>query len=197
VELGPATRFCAGSKIILARLFLYFPNYSINHENSQTRTYFIMSTNKDTQKTLEVKIRPFQNSAIERADQKGLSRVHLSKEALFDLKLEAGQPCLLWKVGEDEGQKIEAIAWPTSEKSLGKKAAQMTRSFQEICGFKLSDELKISAGGSLQMMESVIVKDTTALDTLPELKAKEKPAWDWLLREFLCKWTPVFNDRLL
>jgi AAA family ATPase len=147
-----------------------------------------MSIIKDTQKTLEVKIRPFQNSALERADQKGISRVHLSKEALFDLKLEAGQPCLLWRVGEDEGQKIEAIAWPASDKSLGKKAAQITRSFQEFCGLKLSDELKISAGGSLHMIESVVVKDLTPLDTLSELKEEEKSMWDWPLRECLCKW---------
>ena len=146
-----------------------------------------MSIVKDTQKTLEVKIRPFQNSAQERADQKGVSRVYLSKEALLDLRLDSGQPCYIWKVGENEDSRREAIAWPTSEKSLGKKAAQMTRSFQEICGFKLSDELKVSAAGSLQTLETAILQDITAPDMLSELKDEEKSSWDWPLREALCK----------
>jgi hypothetical protein len=197
VELGPAARFASAQKYFLLGSFLASQIISINNANSQPQIDFVMSNIKDPQKTLEVKIRPFQNSTLERADQKGLSRVHLSKEALFDLKLEAGQPCLLWRVGEDDGQKIEAIAWPTSEKSLGKKAAQITRSFQEICGLKLSDELKISAGGSLQMIESVVLKDITGLDTLSELKDEEKSIWVWSLKECLCEWRPFFNDLLL
>jgi hypothetical protein len=79
---------CIGSKkyfwspVSLPRI-----KFPISHANSQPRIKLIMSHGKDIQKTLEVKIRPFQNSAQERADQKGISRVYLSKEALFDLKL--------------------------------------------------------------------------------------------------------------
>ncbi|KAG9233680.1 putative ATPase family gene 2 protein [Amylocarpus encephaloides] len=147
--------------------------------------------NMSNTKTLEVKIRPFQSSQ-ERADQKGVSRVHLSKEALFDLKLEAGQPCLIWKAAETPDQKREAIAWPTTEKSLGKKAAQISRTFQEVCGFKLSDDLKISAAGPLQMAESIVLRDITPEDSGPELKEEDKGAWDWPLRESLFRADIIF-----
>ena len=40
-----------------------------------------------TQKTLEVKIRPYSGQNQERPDQKGISRVHLSREALLDLSM--------------------------------------------------------------------------------------------------------------
>lgn len=39
------------------------------------------------QKTLEVKIRPYSGQNQERPDQKGISRVHLSREALLDLSM--------------------------------------------------------------------------------------------------------------
>jgi AAA family ATPase len=123
--------------------------------------------------------------------------VYLSKEAIFDLRLEAGQPCFLWRAGEDEGQKREAIAWPTSEKSLGKKAAQMTRTFQEMCGFKLSDDLKISAAGPLQMLETIVLRDVTALDSLSELTVEDKLVWDWPVRESLCKSKSLFFDHYI
>lgn len=41
-----------------------------------------------TQKTLEVKIRPYSGQNQERPDQKGISRVHLCKEALLDLSMD-------------------------------------------------------------------------------------------------------------
>jgi AAA family ATPase len=63
----------------------------------------------------------------------------------------------------------------------------MTRNFQEVCGFKLSDELKISAAGPLRMAESIILKDITSFDTFSELKDEEKHVWDWPLRESFCK----------
>jgi AAA family ATPase len=147
-----------------------------------------MSNSQDTQKTLEVKIRPYSNqNSQERPDQKGTSRVHLCREALIDLKLESGQVCYLWKANESESEGREAIAWLTTEKSLSKKVIQMSKSFQEACSFKLGDDVKISTRGALEVAASIVVRDITAheLGTTPELGDQERPHWEWFLRESL------------
>ena len=147
-----------------------------------------MSNIQDTQKILEVKIRPYSNqSNQERPDQKGVSRVHLCKEALLDLKLESGQPCYLWKTGESSDQRREAIAWLTAEKSLSKKVVQMSKTFQEACGVKLGDDLNICAAGTLGTAEVVVMRDITnlELENVPELGDQDRPHWEWYLRESL------------
>lgn len=152
--------------------------------------HLAMSHSKDVHKILEVKIRPFSNhNSQELRDQRGVSRVHLSKEALFDLKLESGQPCYLWKKGTSGNQKREAIAWLASEKTLGKKALQMTRTFQEVCGFNLADDCHICAAGPLRVAESVVLRDLTPKenDTIPELAGDLKANWVVFLREQLCR----------
>jgi AAA family ATPase len=155
-----------------------------------------MSNIRDTQKALEVKIRPYSNqNNQERPDQKGASRVHLCREALLDLKLESGQSCYIWKANEPESDKREAIVWLTAEKSLSKKVVQMSKSFQEACGFKLGDDVKISAGGAMHVASSIVLRDITAqeLDTTPELGDQDRPHWEWFLRESLGKYFYPFS----
>jgi len=142
----------------------------------------------DTEKTLEVKIRPYSNpNTQERPDQKGTSRVHLCRDAMLDLKLESGQVCYIWKAHEAENERRQAIAWLTSEKSLSRKVIQVSKSFQDACGLKLGDDVKISAGGSLKEASSIVFRDITAqeIDTVPELAVQDKPFWAWFLRESL------------
>lgn len=151
-----------------------------------------MSNIQETQKTLEVKIRPYSNQTNqERPDQKGVSRVHLCRDALLDLKLDSGRPCYLWKTTETEDQRKEAIAWLTTEKYLSKKVIQISKTFQELCGFKLGDDLNIKATGSpyVAPAESIILRDITAqeLDATPELGDQDRPHWEWFLRESLCR----------
>jgi AAA family ATPase len=116
-----------------------------------------------------------------------VSRVHLCREALLDLKLESGQICYISKVNEPESERREAVAWLTAEKSLSKKVIQMSKSFQEACGFRLGDDVKISTGGTLEVATSVVLRDVTPqeLDTVPELGNQDKPHWEWFLRESL------------
>lgn len=143
---------------------------------------------QDSQKTLEVKIRPYSNqNSQERPDQKGASRVHLCREALLDLKLESGQVCYVTKVNEPDGERREAVAWLTGEKSLSKKVVQMSKAFQDACGYKLGDDVKISTGGSLDVATSIVLRDITAQEfaATPELSSQDKPHWEWFLRESL------------
>jgi AAA family ATPase len=164
-------------------------NFNTNNAKFYKLNSIIMWNSQDAQKTLEVKIRPYSNQTnAERPDQKGVSRVYLCKEALFELKLEAGQPCFLWK-SEDEDQKREAIVWPAAEKPpLSKKVIQMSRTFREACGFKLEDDLNISAaGGAVDIAGVIVLRDVTAevVDTTLELSDQDRPHWEWFLTESL------------
>ncbi|RDW77025.1 AAA family ATPase-like protein [Coleophoma cylindrospora] len=150
-----------------------------------------MSSLITSEKTLEVKIRPFSSGVQERADQKGVARVNLCKESLLDLRLESGQPCFLWKEG---GQKREAIAWLTAEKSLSKKVIQVAKTFQEVCGFKLGDDVFISAAGSLASAENITLRDMSAteVDGVSDLSPEERPHWEWFLEESLARAEIIF-----
>ena len=147
-----------------------------------------MSKTHDTQETLEVKIRPYSNqNNQERPDQKGVSRVHMCKEALMDLGLQPGQAIFLWKNNENINSRREAIAWLTAEKNLSKKVVQIAKSFQEICGFKLADDLIIGSAGNVNVAESIVLRDTTEGLESVELRNEDKPHWEWFIRENLGK----------
>ena len=146
-----------------------------------------MSNTQDTQKTLEVKIRPYSNqNNQERPDQKGVSRVHMCKEALMDLGLQSGQACYLWKKDEGSDTRKEAVAWLTAEKNLSKKVVQVSKTFQEVCGFKLADDLVIGAAGDINIAESIVLRDVSeGSEPVQELGSEDKPHWEWYLRENL------------
>ncbi len=144
-----------------------------------------MSDSLETRKTLEVKIRPFNHpNNQERPDQKGASRVHLCSETLRELRLEAGQLCYLWKVGDTPEQRREAIVWPALEKNLNKKVVQVSKTFQEATGFKLADDLEICAAENknIPVAETIVLRDVTAETELTE---EDKPYWEWFLKESL------------
>ncbi|SZF00528.1 unnamed protein product [Blumeria hordei] len=150
-----------------------------------------MSTASTSVRCLEVKIRPYSGQNIhERPDQKGVARVHLCREALSDLNLVSGQVCYVRKCIECEDQRREAIVWLTSEKSLSKKVIQMSKTFQEVCGFKLGDDLLIQAAGNLITAESVTLKDITPSES--ELGDEERPHWEWYIQENLTRAEVIF-----
>lgn len=168
--------------------FLNFPLKSYkDHAKSIAALSTIMSNTQDMQKTLEVKIRPYSNqNNQERPDQKGVSRVHMCKEALMDLGLQPGQAICLWRKDESTGTRREAVAWLTAEKNLSKKVVQMSKTFQEVCGFKLADDLVIGAAGNVNVAESIILRDVTdGTEPVPELKSEDRLHWEWYLRENL------------
>ncbi|KAH8802819.1 putative ATPase family gene 2 protein [Xylogone sp. PMI_703] len=154
-----------------------------------------MAASSEAQKFLEVKIRPYasQNNQ-DRPDQKGVARVHMCRDILLDLRLDPGQPCYLWKTDQDPSKRREAIAWLTSEKALSKKVIQISKSFQEACGFKLGDDLYISSAGSIKPAENVVLRDISIQEPekLPELAAQDRVHWEWYLREALGRAEIIF-----
>lgn len=64
----------------------------------------------------------------------------------------------------------------------------MSKTFQEACGFKLGDDLNISAaGGAVDVADVIVLRDVTAeaVDTTLELSDQDRPYWEWFLRESL------------
>ncbi|POS87107.1 AAA family ATPase-like protein [Erysiphe pulchra] len=154
-----------------------------------------MTNTINTESKIEVKIRPFSGAHNqERPDQKGVSRVYLCKEALTELKLDPGQVCYLSKLDETEKRKREAIVWLTFEKNLSKKVIQISKTFQEACGFKLGDDLVVRAAGTLRESEILILKDVTVLcdNETPELEQQDKSHWEWYIRENLGRAEVIF-----
>ena len=135
------------------------------------------------QKCIEVRIRTLPNT--ERSDRKDVSRVFLSMDTLLDLRIEAGQPCSLWKageVGDDAAKRKEAIAWPSAQK-INKNVMQMFKTFQDHCGFRLEDTIAVTTAGPLMTADTVVLRDVTAGKALEE---KDKEHWEWYLEDKLC-----------
>lgn len=150
----------------------------------------IMSGTVGSEGKIEARIRPYSgNNNQERLDQKGVSRVYLCKEVLTALKLDPGQVCYLSKIDEIGSpiQKREAIIWPTHEKNLSKRVVQVSKTFQEACGFKLGDNVLIEPAGTIHESENVVLKDVTTLisEDTPELEEHDKSHWEWYIRENL------------
>lgn len=133
------------------------------------------------QKCVEVRIRTLPNT--ERSDRKDVSRVFLSMDTLLDLRIEAGQPCSLWKVGDDAAKRKEAIAWPSAQK-INKNVMQMFKTFQDHCGFRLEDTIAVTAAGPLMTADMVVLRDITAGKALEE---KDREHWEWYLEDKLCR----------
>ena len=137
------------------------------------------------QKCVEVRIRTLPNT--ERSDRKDVSRVFLSMDTLLDLRIEAGQPCSLWKVDDGAAKRKEAVAWPSAQK-LNKNVMQMFKTFQDHCGFRLEDTIAVTPAGPLMTADTVIMRDVTAGKALED---KEKEHWEWYLEDKLCTWKPL------
>ena len=138
-----------------------------------------MSGTQNAQKALEVKIRTLPGQ--ERQDQKDVSRVFLSSDAMRDSQIEAGQPCYIWKLDDSGSQQREALAWPSSQK-LNRNVVQMFKTFQEVCGFKLEDRIAIAPAGELQTASCVIIRDTSSHAGLSE---RDTPHWEWYMEDKL------------
>jgi len=152
-----------------------------------------MSITQNAKKTLEVKIIPFGNKVQENSKQRGLARVYMTNDALADLNIAPGQQCYVWKKGEDETTRREAVAWNFANTDRKKKTeVQITKTFQEICGFKTNHDLYISAGGELLVADVVTVSEILSQEvTIPELR-DDRHHWEWLLKDPLCMFCTLY-----
>lgn len=125
----------------------------------------------------------------ERQDQRDVSRVFLTAEALMTLGLNAGERCRLYKVDETYGHRPEAIAWTALQKPFNNNVVQMYKTFQTYCGFTPEDKINIAHAGGLLVALSVTVTEVISDDqeagvALP-LSETDRPHWEWFLKECL------------
>lgn len=150
-------------------------------------------------KIVEVKVRPIPtNSADKGAEKslKGASRVFVNKEVLYELvgtALENGKPCMVEKTLED-GQvtRREASLWVAADPKLSRAVAQMSKSFQDACDFKLGDQVKISYvdGKTTLEAEELLLEDVTA--DQPAVKDKDLSFWERSVKGHLMGLDDVF-----
>lgn len=62
---------------------------------------------------------------------------------------------------------------------------QVSKAFQEACGFRLSDEtLNIAGGGELGIAKEILIKDIgMAEGVMPELKGRVRVGWECILED--------------
>jgi hypothetical protein len=101
-------------------------------------------------------------------------------DTLLELRLEAGQPCSVWKV-EDADSRREAIAWPSAQK-INRNVMQMFKSFQDHCGFRLEDRIAVAPVGPLVTADFVVLRDVSGGTAMDE---KDRAHWEWYLEDKL------------
>lgn len=116
-------------------------------------------------KSIDAKVRPLANPALEKASLLGAARLYVSKESLIALTngLENGRPCLVEKL-EDQAQgpvRREASLWILPEKNLSPNVVMMTRAFQDATGFRIGDQVRISLLESMPDVDEVVVQDVS------------------------------------
>ncbi|TVY68938.1 ATPase family 2 protein [Lachnellula suecica] len=148
-----------------------------------------------------LKVRPWPVGMQERPDQKCISRVYLSNDAIRSLGLQNTKPCYIWKAGT-EGQRREAIVWLSpSEKTINKDVIQISKTFQGVCSLTLTDEVNICAAGpALESVESLTLRDITPdLGVDPKvgyMKDRDLAPWEWFLEENLKRAEVVFGGMI-
>ncbi|QSZ31039.1 hypothetical protein DSL72_000600 [Monilinia vaccinii-corymbosi] len=139
-------------------------------------------------KILELKIRPYQAQSQERPDFKNVARVYVCTDVLLDLQVKSGETCYLWKSSEGEHTRREAVVWLATEK-LSRKVVQVSKAFQEACGFRLSDEvLNITGGGELGVAKEISIKDVGMFEgVMPELRGRVRIGWECILEDLFAR----------
>lgn len=137
------------------------------------------------EKILELKVRPYQAQSQERPDFRNVARVYVCTDVLLDLQVKNGETCYLWKSSEGEHTRREAVIWLATEK-LSRKVVQVSKAFQEACGFKLSDDVIVARGAKLEVAKEILIKDVGMVEgVMRELTGDAEVAWKFVLDDLL------------
>ncbi|KHN97068.1 AAA family ATPase [Metarhizium album ARSEF 1941] len=116
-------------------------------------------------KSIDARVRPLANPALEKASLLGAARLYVSKESLIALTngLESGKPCVVEKLDDQPPSlaRREASLWILPEKNLSPNVVMMTRAFQEATAFKIGDQVRISLLESMPDVQEVVVQDVS------------------------------------
>ncbi|OAX76909.1 hypothetical protein ACJ72_08798, partial [Emergomyces africanus] len=122
-----------------------------------------------------------------RSDQKDSFRVFLSASSLLLVKVRAGDLCRLESPG---GSPKTAIAWSAAEK-IPDTVVQISKTVQDLYGFKLGEKISISKENELLDEVSAIrleeCTDANKISTLGPLLEADRGHWEWGLEYPLSK----------
>ena len=133
------------------------------------------------------------------------SRVYVNEDVLLELtgSRDGGRIVYLEKAGkstpspDEPSVRREATLWKAPEK-LSKDRVQLYKDFQEVCGYKIGGEVKITAlGGTIPDAEHVVLEDITTND-VPQGQetAAAAPPTEPILDEDLPGWLLFLQGRL-
>jgi len=143
--------------------------------------------------SVDVKVRPLASPSLEKASLLGAARVYVSRDTLLSLtgSLKPGRHCIIRRLetatkedGPQPELQREASLYILPEKNLSPNVVMMTRVFQDITGFKVGDQTRITLGSTAMPETSeVVVQDVTedsdkklALEEI-EKKCAYAPEW--------------------
>ncbi|KAG6003067.1 hypothetical protein E4U54_000750 [Claviceps lovelessii] len=139
-------------------------------------------------KSIDAKVRPLANPALEKASLLGAARLYVSKDTLIALTngLENGKPCVVEKLDDQEGLPTrEASLWVMPDKNLSPNIVVMTRAFQDATGFKIGDQVRIALLGGLSTempeAEEVVVRDVSEESAASKEETKYSACWEFSL----------------
>ena len=134
--------------------------------------------------SIDARVRPLANPALEKASLLGAARIYVSKDSLIALTngLESGKPCLVDKLDDQLGlPRREASLWVLPDKNLSPNVVMMTRAFQEATGFKIGDQVRISLLESMPDADEVVVQDVGEDPGLGQGNARHPAGWEFSL----------------
>lgn len=141
-------------------------------------------------KSIDAKVRPLANPALEKASLLGAARLYVSKDTLIALTngLDNGKPCVVEKLEDPDGlPRREATLWVLPDKNLSPNVVVMTRAFQEATGFKIGDQVRIALLGEVSMevpdAKDVLVRDVSSESgaTTTTGETRYPPCWEFAL----------------
>ncbi|TWU72723.1 AAA+-type ATPase [Metarhizium rileyi] len=135
-------------------------------------------------KSIDAKVRPLANPALEKASLLGAGRLYVSKESLMALTngLENGRACVVEKLEDQQGlARRQASLWILPEKNLSPNVVMMTRAFQEATGFKIGDQVRISLLDRMPDLDEVVVRDISEDGVKDDEGARHAPCWEFSL----------------
>ena len=78
--------------------------------------------------------------------------------------------------------RFEALLSTPVDKDISPNVVLMGRSFQESCGFKLGDQIRVVlANRDAPVVEEVVVKDVTGTENCPVMPDREMQMWEHVL----------------
>ncbi|KAK4231347.1 P-loop containing nucleoside triphosphate hydrolase protein [Podospora fimiseda] len=158
-------------------------------------------------KSLEFTLRKIHvnTDSDKRLQKRQPSRIYVNEEALIELtgSKDGGRAVYVEKavsgVPDEQPVRREATLWKAPEK-LDKKMSQMYDTFRDVCGFKLSEKIRLTVlGGPIPDADEVVLEQIPVQEgvTFEPLIPEDTPGWEIFLAGRLAQIEHVYAGLVL